>query len=390
VSLSLIACIGLLGLVVSGRRRAWWLVGLAPVLALFAHRFALGPEAGSMTAVENPTFVAAADGAGFIRDGDYVVGLAFGDGVYAYPYAQLYSTPIVIQADHEKRLMLLWSAFANRALAVAIGRELHARDLEIVSTPANALLVYNTRLGQFINGFTGRTTKAEKPAGFGSQIVTVKMPWGQWRRLHPDVRVMAPQQTKARFALGGPGQPIQPTCPMPPMMLEHPADLPIVLVGTTQPTAIEPDGIGPAPLNLRADDQPILVFRENSGQPIRAFSRQVRPDLLPRFVRNTNPRKHPNAAFIDVDTDSGWDANGVCVDGLKELKGKRLERVPIDEGVYLGVVKFWYPEAHLESPAAQPPETWQEPTEEPTTVPTHRRSRRPRPRRQGAPQSSKH
>ncbi|MDB5332880.1 MAG: hypothetical protein JWP03_4031, partial [Phycisphaerales bacterium] len=35
VALSLIACVLLIAMAISGRRRAWWLIGLAPVLALF-------------------------------------------------------------------------------------------------------------------------------------------------------------------------------------------------------------------------------------------------------------------------------------------------------------------------------------------------------------------
>ena len=113
VSVSLIACILLIALAISGRRRAWWLVGLAPVLALFAHRFALGPAAGRTNIAENPAFVSADQAK--ILDEDWIVGLTFGDDHFAYPYAALFSTPIVIQADHEKRMMLIWSAYANRA-----------------------------------------------------------------------------------------------------------------------------------------------------------------------------------------------------------------------------------------------------------------------------------
>ena len=382
VSVSLIACIALLGLVVSGRRRAWWLIGLAPVLALFAHRFAIGPAAGTMTAIENPTFVNAPE-ARFIKDEDYVVGLSFDNVHYAYPYAQLYSTPVVLQADHEKRIMLIWSAYANRAVAVNVGRDLHARDFDIVSTPANALLLYNSRLGQFINGLKGLTTKGEKPAGFGVAIPTMKMPWGQWRRGHEDTKVLAPQPLASPFAIAAPTQPIKPTCPMPPMVLEHPAEFSIAMIGTTHPAAIASDAVGPAPLNLKADDAPVFVFRSESSDPIQGFNRQIKPDLMPRFVRNTNARKHPTATFVDVDTNSGWDANGAWIDGLKDLKGKKLVRMPVDDGLYWGVMKYWYPDLQLETVTASPEPSLSEPDEQPATQPARhsRRSRGGRSRR---------
>jgi hypothetical protein len=117
-------------------------------------------------------------------------GVTFGDATYAYPYSALFATPAILQADHEKRMILMWSAFANRALAMPIGQELRSRDLEVVSTPANALLLYNSRRGEFINGLTGQTPQHERPKGFAAALPlrTAKMPWGDWRSLHPESR----------------------------------------------------------------------------------------------------------------------------------------------------------------------------------------------------------
>src|SRR5688500_16718531 len=210
--MSLVAALALVATVISGRRRVFWLIGLGPILALFGHRFATDPNA-TMRAVENPAFVAA-DGAGeFLADGDYVVGLTFEGKHYAYPYAALYATPVVIHADHDKRVLVMWSAPANRAVAVTINREVRARDLDVVSTPANALLVYDTVRGVFINGLTGKTMKGEKPAGFGTPLPTVKTEWRRWRAARPDTEVMTPV---GPLAAKGPKQPLSPSFPMPP------------------------------------------------------------------------------------------------------------------------------------------------------------------------------
>ena len=131
------------------RDSPWWLIGLAPVLALFAHRFATDPTA-RMASVEDPVFLPAAQ-ASFVADDDFVVGLPFGDKCYAYPYAALYSTPVVIHAQHDKRVLVMWSPTANRALATTVKRDLRARHLDVVSTPANALLLYDTARAQFIS-----------------------------------------------------------------------------------------------------------------------------------------------------------------------------------------------------------------------------------------------
>ena len=349
VTLSLLLCLVLIGLVISGKRRAWWLIGLAPVLALFTHRFVTDP-AGTLAISDNPVFVPAS-GATFLNDSDYVVGLRFGEGACAYPYSVLYRNPVVIQSDHEKRMILIWSAFANRAVAQQIGRDLHARDLEIVSTPANALLLYNHTRGQFINGLTGQTTRDERPAGFAAPIVVSTMTWKDWQGINPQTKVMAP--TGRPQPTPPPRGPILPTCRMPPAILDYPADTRIVLVGNSQPAALRIDQISKEPLHLQVDAQTVFVFREAQDKPVRAFSCSLKRDLIPHFRLNDNPKKHKNAVFVDTDTDSGWSGAGLWLDGDKELRGTRLTPIPVQDGLYWGVMKFWYPKLRL-SPAPQP------------------------------------
>ena len=107
IAASLILCLLLIGLVISGKRRVWWLISLAPILALFGHRFLTSPI-NRYAIADEPQFITAAD-AKFIHDADYVVGLVFNGQAYAYPYACLYQTPVIVQSDREHRLLLMWS-----------------------------------------------------------------------------------------------------------------------------------------------------------------------------------------------------------------------------------------------------------------------------------------
>jgi hypothetical protein len=342
VTIAILLCLGLIALVIAGKRRAWWLIGLGPILALFAHRFVTDP-AGAFSILENPTFVSADSGT--LADDVYVVGLRFGDSSYAYPYSTLYWTPVVIQADHEKKMMLMWSAFANRAVADSVSRDLKARDLEIVSMPANALLLYNHRLGQFINGLKGQTVKNEKPTGFLDPIVISTMTWKDWRGINPGTKVMAPPPAASRRS--GPAKPVFPSNPMPPAILDYPADTRIVLVGNYRPAALRSDDVSREPIRMRVDDEPVFVFKEAPDKPVKAFSEHIaKNDLLPRFRLNTGS-KHKGAMFVDSDTDSGWSADGVWVDGMHDYKGTRLAPVPVQDGLYWGVMKFWYPSLQL-------------------------------------------
>lgn len=344
-AVSVIFCLVVCATVISGARRAWWLIGLAPVLTLFVHRFATSPL-NRLGINDYPQFVSIADST-FVADEDYVVGLVFEDQPYAYPYAALWTEPVVVQSNHDKRLMLMWSAGANRAVAMTIDRGLHARELDIVSTPGDALLLYNSRLGQFINGLTGRTLDGALPDTFHNPIPTIKTTWKQWRTTYPQGRVLL-RRTGER----APNGPILPMGTRPTLSVAKiPYDMRVAVVSpTTQPVALRPEAVTAAPMNFVAGDVPMFVFRDEKGVA-RAFDRRIEIDLSPRFKKNTDPRRK-NAAFIDVDTNTGWSAAGVAVDG--ERKGQKLTPIPIDEELYWGVMKRWYPDLKLHT---EPPES---------------------------------
>jgi hypothetical protein len=346
VALSLILCIALIALVIAGKRRAWWLIGLAPVLALFMHRFTKGPAA-PFAIYEEPAFVSVAE-ANFLRDEDYVVGLGFQDDHYAYPYATLFHYPVVAQADHDKRMLLMWSPYANRAMAVNVERDLRARELDVVSMPAGALLLYNTRIGQFINGLTARRMDGSLPQGFRTPIYTTRTTWRAWRTEHPDTRVLA--APGGGTTAGGPTTPIVPRAHMPPLQSNVPADQTITLIATTQPAAVLPEELNANPINFNAGDTPVFVFRDPAGVA-RAFDRHVDVDLMPPF-RTARGAGRKGAAFIDSYTDTAWSVIGVAMDG--EMKGRKLTPVPVEEELTWGVMKYWYPKLELHHPATQP------------------------------------
>ena len=344
VALSLVLCIALIALVIAGKRRAWWLIGLAPVMALFVHRFTAGPAA-PFAVLDEPIFVSAAE-ATFLQEDDHIVGLEFQDEYYAYPYATLFHYPAVAQADHDKRMLLMWSPYANRAMAVHVDRDLRARELDVVSMPAGALLLYNTRIGQFINGLTARRMDGSLPHGFHGPIHTTRTTWRAWRTEHPDTRVLvAPGGTTA----GGPTTPIQPRPKMPPIESDVPADRLIALVATTQPAAVLPEELSANPINLNAGDTPVFVFRDPVGVA-RGFDRHVDVDLMPPF-RTARGAGRKGAAFIDAYTDTAWTLAGVAMDG--EMKGHKLTPVPVEEELTWGVMKYWYPKLELHHPATQ-------------------------------------
>lgn len=343
LAISVIFCLVLLVVVIAGKRRQWWLIVLVPVLWLIAQRFWAGP-ATAMEIADEPTFIPAAD-AKFLGSNDYVVGLKFQGSSYAFPFSVLYGTPVVLHSDRQKRMMLVWSVYANKATAITVNRELRGRDLEVVSLPANALLLYNSRVGQFINGITGRTPTGLKPSGFGDQLEVTKRMWADWREENPTTMVMAPR---------GNGWISAPKT-------SQPAKYPladgvessgrrICLVATSQPVAMASAAVTDVPLNIIAGDTPVLVFRDQLTGDVRGFDRRLQDDLRPRFAAVAD-EKNATAVLVDADTNTEWTAGGAAVAGPRETRGKQLKPVPIEDDLDFDVMKYWFPDLRMLSPA---------------------------------------
>ncbi len=347
LTLSVLMCVTLLVSIVVGKRRVWWLIGFAPALALFAQLFVTGTFA-NLQVVDHPPTVSVADAGSFMRDDEYVVGLVADDQAYAFPYRQLFSHPVVALPVREKQVVLMWNAFANRAVARMVGRQVVARELEVVSMPSNALLIYNCRLGQFINGLTGLTPEGSVPIGFRAAVPTWKMTWGQWRARYPQSLVMSmPSLGKA------PSGPVWPRYPMrvAKAPLPMPAETQVVVFPATRPAAIAESDIKQDPINATIGDEPAVLFRDPASGHVKAFVAKF-DNQTSRFVANPSPRRAAKGVFIlDTLTNSGWTTAGVAVDGEKEVIGKRL--VPIttmEEGLYYGVMREWYPDMEMLKP----------------------------------------
>jgi hypothetical protein len=341
-TLCLALCIGLIALVVSGKRRAGWLLILGPVLFLFYTRFA-GDPFRRMAILDNPSFVNF-DKASFLKPESPVIGLVFEGQPYAYPTGCLALAPVIAHADADKRLLVMYSPYAGRAQAFVVDNTVKPRELDIVSMPANAMLLYNSRIGQFINAFTGTTLKGERPDGFKTPIETKKMTWREWRTQYPDTQVLA-------TALSPAAEKVVARFPNRPVQLDLPADTRVeVLSSIAHPVALQIGRFGGMgePLNLTtAGGAHLLVVRTKSGGKPTIFERTIQGDLFPQFKRKTISNK-PDVAFVDSDTASLWNIDGRCLDG--PAKGEQLKAVRVEEDVPYGTLKSFYPNLELLKP----------------------------------------
>ena len=343
IAIVLILCLTLIGLMIAGKRRAWWLIGLVPIVLLLTHRFAFNPQ-NAFAVNSRPSFVTV-DRASFMANDDWIVGLIDGPDAVAFPYASLYSRPLVVRSNQPDPMMLMWSPFANYAIAERVDRSIRAEELDVVCMPANALLVYNSRIGQFINGVTGKTMKGQSPAGFISAIPTIKTTWGHWLALHPATLVLAPAGQNET----APRHPVLPYFPMPRISSNISPDTKIAVIRGSSPAAVFETDLTAEVTNF--SNPLVVVIRDPATGSLAALDRHVDQDLVPAFAPKTF-KKFPQAIMTDADSGSAWTADGRAVDG--PLKSKKLESVEIDDGLYYGVTKFWLGDLPLVSPLPPP------------------------------------
>jgi hypothetical protein len=258
---------------------------------------------------------------------------------------------------------LIWNAFANKATALQVTRAMKARQLDLVSSPANGLVIYNSRYGQFINGITGLTEKGTRPTDVQGPVATYTMPWQRWRALHPRTKVLLPSGPR------GPTGPLLPVHALPAEFANQPRQS-VMLIATTQPVAVVESDLPHVPVVLDAEGTKVLLLPEQIAGVPSAFDRQVKDDLFPTFSL-VDAKTGVAARLIDSDSHSLWTLAGRAVSG--PLKGERLRSIPVETQLDWRVMKFWFPSLQIVQPEIPP--AIQPLLEPPPAAP------RPRPRR---------
>jgi hypothetical protein len=344
VALSLLFCAALLVLTISGRYRVWWLMGLGPVLALFVRGFSSAYHP-AIALLDSPQFVDAQPAVIRSLADSYIVGLFFDQKPYALPYSALANSPLVLLSGFDKRALVIWSMTANCATVLPLDRDTRPREIEVVSRPADSLLLFDARLGQFIVGVTGLTVGGDRPVGFGVPLAVEKVPASVWITQHPETLVMTVGANGVTTAAA----PVLPLFHFPQQPGNIDGDARIAILATTQPTAVMSDVAMDQPCEIQAGATSVLLDRDPKTRALQAYDRHLKEDFFLTFKPLKHPaRKHPDAVLVDSDSESLWTIDGRAVDG--PLKGQRLHPISVDDGLYWGVMRFWIPALKLVKP----------------------------------------
>jgi hypothetical protein len=321
IGLTVLFSLSLVGLVVTSRRRGYWLIGLFPVMALFVWRFGLSPQQPGLVD-DAPTFVQALR-TDWMDGNGAVLGISAGDQTFAIPLAAMQLAPAVVHTERERRLIVTWSAGAQLATACWCDRSIRGRDLRIVASPRGVLLLFNSRLGEFFDALTFAQSNSEPFTGFASRVAVEVTTWESWKARHLDTQLLDPRQ------------PIEVVPPPAQRSVET-----VIVVGSQPPIVVPTAELLDQPANVSNGKTSALLFRTTDGS-LRAFERKVEQDLFLKFEPHAD-KSLPNVKLIDTDTKSLWTLAGECVEG--ELKGRRLPRLVALDAVPAAAARYWIKE----------------------------------------------
>jgi Protein of unknown function (DUF3179) len=314
------------------------LAGIAPIIAQTQKGTQAPPDPPMpYTAIHHPEFVAASE-ATFLQDDDILLGVTSGNLAKAYPAADLVQHGAVFDQVPDGPISVTWCGVCNTGLvfrAEAKGRTLHfqydrmvggnevQKDLETGTS-------WQQATGEAIDGPLKGTRLELYPA--------VRTTWAEWRKQYPRTMVLKPlpgyaelmpsrsRRIKEVTRVGPEG------APNGALSLDRrlPARETVAGLGVGRETVAYPFSelrIARV-VNDRVGGLPIVIVHQPSSDTTTAFEARAKGKVI-RFQAANDEA----SSLIDLDTQSTWNAYGLCLDG--PLKGTHLKQVIL-------VGQFWF------------------------------------------------
>ena len=292
-------------------------------------------------ALDMPGMVKAKD-ADFVDDSEYVLGVTLngesrayptrfvwwhhvvndkiGEGDKAFPFVVTYcsvcNTGIGFDARLKDKPLLFDFYGLYNGVAIMVDR-----DTESVWLPVSAKAVKGERLGEKLK-----------------TIPVLDTTWGEWKKLHPETLVMSPDNTFRKFYRDKTKQEPRgydsfpapffkpsvtredPRLPQFEKVLGVAFETKTEMLRRAYPVAVlkEANGV----ISDTIDKTPVVVFLEQKSTTANAFEAKSDTQIL-----TFESRKNTDGVteFMDKETQSVWNVEGVAVDG--KLKGKSLKRL---------------------------------------------------------------
>jgi hypothetical protein len=286
-----------------------------------------------------------AEAADFLDENDYVLGFTMNGESRAYPTRFVWWHHVVNDVVHgpdgkDIPVAVTLCSVCNTGIRydpVVNGRRLH---FEVYGLYNGTVVLYDRETGSVWLQGEGRAVKGPLTGAVMSQHPLLDTTWAEWKRLHPDTLVMAPDSEYARFynKKGQPeprGYPRFPMKPFPDSMTRMDDRLPSfsLVLGVAMPgkgggaatlrayplAALKS---GPSVVNDSLAGEDIGVLYDPVGNTATAVSRKVGK----RTVTLTAKReRNGSLKYQDKETGSTWSIEGTATAG--PLAGTSLTRL---------------------------------------------------------------
>jgi hypothetical protein len=296
-----------------------------------------GPPMDGIPSIDNPKFVSVQDADKFLQDSELVLGLNVDGDIRAYPLQILVWHEIVNDKVGGVPVAVTYCplCFTNQVFKRTIGET----DRQITVGFGTSGKLYNSNLVMYDRTSQSYWSQALGQAIVGKYTGTIleRIPfdlaiWKDWKQEHPESKVLSRETGFSRPYGADPygGYYISPQILFP---LSHHDDrlgVKEIVVG------LDNNGTYKA-YRLKQVEGDKIINDEINGRSFALFS--LHPFMVRVYDRTVNGQTFEfkysagNSTFVDRQTKSQWNFDGLAVDG--PMKGKHLTRLPFDEG-------FWF------------------------------------------------
>jgi len=287
--------------------------------------------------IYNPEYERAGEARAWLADGDRVIGVAAGDGAYAYPVKTLVFREIV---NEELDGVPVAVTFCPLCVSgVVFDRRVDGRTLLLGNTSAlydNDMVMYDHQTGSYWHQVSGRAIVGELSGASMDLVPSMMATFAEWRALYPETLVLSnakarvarssdpSAQVKAAVNRGRFSFPISEQATSDRRLPLGAEVLVVLLAGEEKAYALLDVAAGPA--NDHVGGAPVVVF--GSGDAMAAYVARVGGREL-TFVAADG------GAFTDRETGSTWDLGGSATAG--PLEGASLTLIPARRALWFAI-----------------------------------------------------
>ena len=299
-----------------------------------------GPPPDGIPSIDNPKFIPVQEADKFLQDSDLVLGLSIKGDIRSYPLQILVWHEIVNDKVGGIPVAVTYCplCFTNQVfnrtidgnIVVQFGTSGKLYNSNLVMYDRTSKSLWSQALAQAIVG---------KYAGQKLQRIPFDVAyWKEWKQLYPNSKVLSRDTGSNRPYGAEPynGYYTSNEVLFPVSNHDNRLGLKEIVVG------LENDGQYKAYKLQEIQDRKVINDKIN-GKSITIFS------VYPFIVRAYNPIVNgqktlefiynvKNNSFIDKQTGSEWNFDGVAING--QMRGKQLTRLPFDEGFWFEWVSF--------------------------------------------------